>query len=625
MKKLFAALRRAPKRVATLAIVAAAIVVPASLYAWGPDRPTYTMQDPADHVTFNSITDNAKYGDERNFVQIREAGTGYYGENVNIQPGKEYEVFVYYHNNAATRLNSAENGYKGIAQNAKMRIQMPASVAAGQKARVTGVLSADNAQPQQVWDEAYGTSTSNETVYLRYTQGSATIHNLGATNGATMPDSLFGDGAPLGYNSLDGKLPGCNEYAGYVTFRFKAVQPNFEVSKQVSKAGANSYSENVTVNPGDSVNYKIQYKNTGSVKQDNVVINDVLPKGVSYVPGTTYYATSNSNGQWVKSTSDNVTKGGINIGTFSPGANAYVAFTAKVTSNDELEKCGTNVLTNKAQAITENGTKEDTADVTVNKECKPQPEYKCTALAVSKLNDNKFKFETGYSVSGGTFKSVSYTVRNEAGQTVATVAGTPNAAEYTQTAPGKYTVQATVTFTVNGQDVTATGEACKKAFEVPTPEEKDIIVCELETKKIVTIKESEFDSTKYSKNLDDCKETPSDIVVCELATKQIVTIKETEFDSSKYSKNLEDCKEKQIIVCDTTTKTIVTINESDFDVSKHSKDTSVCETTPVTPTTPTTPSELPQTGAEDGALTIAGLATFALLLGYAVTARRTLG
>lgn len=589
MKKLFAALRSAPKRVATLAIIAAAIAVPASLYAWGPDRPTYTMQDPADHVTFNSITDNAKYGDERNFVQIREAGTGTYGENINIQPGKEYEVFVYYHNNAATRLNSAENGYKGIAQNAKMRIQMPASVAAGQKARVTGILSADNAQPQQVWDEAYGTSTSNDTVYLRYTQGSATIHNLGTTNGATMPDSLFGEGAPLGYNSLDGKLPGCNEYAGYVTFRFKAVQPNFEVSKQVSKAGANSYSENVTVNPGDSVNYKIQYKNTGTVKQDNVVINDVLPKGVTYVPGTTYYATGNSNGQWVKSTSDNVTKGGINIGTFSPGANAYVAFTAKVASNDELEKCGTNVLTNKAQAITENGTKEDTADVTTNKECKPQPEYKCTALAVSTLSDTKFKFETGYSVSGGTFKSVSYTVRNEAGATVATVAGTPNAAEYTQTTPGKYTVQATVTFTVNGQDVTATGDACKKAFEVPTPPQ------------------------------------PGEIKVCDLSTKQIVTIKEDEFDSSKYSKNLEDCAEKQIIVCDMTTKTIVTINENEFDSNKYTKDTSVCQVTPVTPTTPATPAELPMTGSTDGPLTIAGLATLALVLGYAVTARRTLG
>ncbi|QHN43098.1 DUF11 domain-containing protein [Candidatus Mycosynbacter amalyticus] len=589
MKKLFAALRSAPKRVATLAIVAAAIAVPASLYAWGPDRPTYTMQDPADHVTFNSITDNAKYGDERNFVQIREAGTGTYGENINIQPGKEYEVFVYYHNNAATRLNSAENGYKGIAQNAKMRIQMPASVAAGQKARVTGVLSADNAQPQQVWDEAYGTSTSNDTMYLRYTQGSATIHNLGTTNGATMPDSLFGEGAPLGYNSLDGKLPGCNEYAGYVTFRFKAVQPNFEVSKQVSKAGANSYSENVTVNPGDSVNYKIQYKNTGTVKQDNVVINDVLPKGVTYVPGTTYYATGNSNGQWVKSTSDNVTKGGINIGTFSPGANAYVAFTAKVASNDELEKCGTNVLTNKAQAITENGTKEDTADVTTNKECKPQPEYKCTALAVSTLSDTKFKFETGYSVSGGTFKSVSYTVRNEAGATVATVAGTPNAAEYTQTTPGKYTVQATVTFTVNGQDVTATGDACKKAFEVPTPPQ------------------------------------PGEIKVCDLSTKQIVTIKEDEFDSSKYSKNLEDCAETQIIVCDMTTKTIVTIKENELDSNKYTKDTSMCQVTPVTPTTPATPAELPMTGSTDGPLTIAGLATLALVLGYAVTARRTLG
>ena len=41
-------------------------------------------------------------GDERNFVRIREAGNGNYVDSINIVPGKEYEVWTHYHNNAAS-------------------------------------------------------------------------------------------------------------------------------------------------------------------------------------------------------------------------------------------------------------------------------------------------------------------------------------------------------------------------------------------------------------------------------------------------------------------------------------------------------------------------------------------
>ncbi len=516
MKKLLAALKRAPRRVAGLAVVLAAIAVPAGLLAWGPDRPTYTLEEPADHVTFNSITNNAKHGDERNFVQIREAGVGNFGENVELQPGKEYEVYVFFHNNAKAKLNSAEHGHRGIAQNAQMRVQMPATVKQGEKARVTGIISADNAQPQSVWDEAYGTSTAD--MALRYVQGSAKVTSLGAINGQTMPDSLFTTGAPLGYEQLDGKVPGCNEFSGYVIFKFKAVQPNFEVTKEVSKTGQNSYAKSITVNENDTVDYKIQYKNTGQVRQDNVTIKDVLPKGVSYIPGSTHVATSETGGQWKNISSDDVVTKGINIGNYLPGGNAYVRFSAKIDKLDELD-CGPNKLTNVAHAETDNGNKKDSADVIVNKECQEAPVYTCDALAINKIADNRYKFESGYTVKGGTFKSVVYIVRDANNQEVARVNGAPNAAEYTQNTPGKYTVEAIVTFTVDGQEVVADSAKCKGAFEVPAPEQPgDIKVCRLEDKQIVTIKESDFDSNKHSVNLADCDEETTTTPVTTLPT-----------------------------------------------------------------------------------------------------------
>jgi uncharacterized repeat protein (TIGR01451 family)/LPXTG-motif cell wall-anchored protein len=366
MNKFIAAIKRSPKRSASILMLAAAVVVPAALFAWGPDRPTFTFENPASYVTFNSITNNPSQGDERNFVQIKDVTGGTrFVENVNLVPGHEYEVYSFYHNNASTSLNASG---VGIAQNTQMRIQMPATVKSNDTATITGIVSASNAKPQQVWDEAYGKATSGDVV-LRYVQASATIHNNGATNGQTLPDALLTTGTNLGYDKLDGVVPGCNQFSGYVTFRFTVGQPNFEITKQVANIGTNAFAKSVSAKPGDQVEYKIQYKNTGTTQQDNVVIRDELPAGISYVAGTTKLASSASNGQYA-AVSDNIVARGINIGSYSPnGGNAYVKFTAKIAANDSLATCGANTLTNTAVAETPNGSKQDTANVMVTKTC----------------------------------------------------------------------------------------------------------------------------------------------------------------------------------------------------------------------------------------------------------------
>jgi uncharacterized repeat protein (TIGR01451 family)/LPXTG-motif cell wall-anchored protein len=378
MNKLIAAIKRAPKRAAAISAVVAAVLVPAALFAWGPDRPTFTMDNPAPYVTFNSITNNPVQGDERNFVQIKEASASNttYGENVTLQPGKEYEVFVFYHNDAASNLNDAAHNYKGIANDAFMRVQMPSTVKAGEKARITGFVGASNANPGEVWDEAYGAAAGDYD--LSYVPNSAVIRSNGAVNGKQLPNNLYTTGTPLGYDALDGKLPGCTQYSGYVTFRFRVDQPNFEIQKQVSPTGQNKYAETITANPNDEVDYKIQYKNTGSTQQDNVVIKDQLPAGVTYVPGSTQISNSNTNNQWKPSTNNDITTQGINIGSHAPNGNTYLKFKAKITDNDKLEKCGINTLVNTAIAETDNGNKSDTATVTVTKKCEETPK-ECTA------------------------------------------------------------------------------------------------------------------------------------------------------------------------------------------------------------------------------------------------------
>lgn len=466
MSKLSTLVRKIPKRTsAALLMIAAAVIVPAALFAWGPSREYFTIEKPATYVTFNSITNNPSHGDERNFSQVREvnASNTTYADSINLEPGHEYVVYIYYHNNAASNYNASGIG---IAKGAYVKSQVPAVVTKGSTGtKAVSYVGASNAKPVEVWDDISFTNSSAGDIALRFVPGSATIHNFGKTNGQTLSDNIITTGATLGYDALDGVIPGCNEYAGYVTYRVKADQPNFTVSKQVRKAGTTDWKETESVNPGDSVDYLVTYKNTGTTDQNNVVIKDTLPAGVAYTSGTTYVANSaNPNG--VKVSDNIITASGINIGNYKAGAAAYIKFTAKVTDNDSLPTCGINTLHNVAKAETNNGTKSDGADITVTKNCKPVAAYTCDALSVTKLTRTSVRFTTNYTVSNATFKSVIYVIKDANNKVVDTKTSTDKTLDYNQTVSGKYTVQATVTVSVDGTDKTATSEGCKAAFEI---------------------------------------------------------------------------------------------------------------------------------------------------------------
>jgi len=364
MRKLISIIRQAPKRASAIALIlAAAIIVPSTALAWGPSRQTFTIEKPADYVTFNSITNNPAHGDERNFVQVKEASASNsaYVDNIALTAGKEYTVFVYYHNNAASNLN--ESG-KGVATGAYAKVEIPAIVKQGATAtKAVGYVGASNAKPNQVWDDIAFSNATGGDIALRYVPGSAKIHNRGASNGATLSDNIITTGATLGYSAIDGVIPGCNDYAGYVTFNIVADQPNFTVNKQVRLAGTTEWSETVNAKPGATVEYQIQYKNTGSTQQNNVVLKDILPSNVSYVAGSSFL--KNDNNPSGKQLSDNLTTStGINIGHYLPGANAFVKFSATV--NDvESDFCGVTTITNIARVETANGSKQDGADIIV--------------------------------------------------------------------------------------------------------------------------------------------------------------------------------------------------------------------------------------------------------------------
>ena len=329
---------------------------------WGPDRKTFTWEDPAPYATFNSITNNPGVGDERNFVQMREVGQQYYQDEVTIEAGKTYEVYIYYHNNA----DGHEVGKTaiGIADGASVKSSFPATVKKGERATITATIFASDTDPLEVWDGVY--MNPIEDLYLRYIPGTATIHNGGKLNGQNIgPDYLFGDGALLGYNKFSGILPGCNEYAGYVTYQLYADVAKFNVTKSI-------VGDTTTINPGDKVTFKVRYENTGTMDQTNVVVKDSLPDGLEYVPGSAKLYNNNlTEGKSVND--DIVAKDGMNIGNYA-GGSGWAEVTYQAIAKDGLT-CGSS-LTNKVLISTDDGNKEAEVSIKVSGDSCVEPD--CT-------------------------------------------------------------------------------------------------------------------------------------------------------------------------------------------------------------------------------------------------------
>ena len=364
----------------SLGVAAAAVITVTSsisAFAWGPSRDTYTLEKPASKVIFNSITNNNKeVGDERYFVSASpytgSASNNVWSDSTTVENGKEYVVRMYVHNNAASNLNL-------VAENVRAFVVLPTT--AGTSIEVSGKIYSSNASPTTVWDQTTFKSKNGEKFNLAYVGGTAKYYNT--KNGATRTFSLdstkndlFTDkGMLLGYDKMDGKIPGCNEYSGYVTFHVKAQfeeKATLEITKEVQVDGASAWSKAVTAKSGDKINYRIHYKNTGDVRMNNVVIRDILPSSMTYVKNSTeLYNSLNKNGVKVN---DTVTsENGLNIGNYDSGADAWVYFSATVNKTVS-ERCDNTILRNVVQANGGYGTKEAYADVAVTgKTCKDTP------------------------------------------------------------------------------------------------------------------------------------------------------------------------------------------------------------------------------------------------------------
>ena len=381
-----------PKRAAAVTVltagIIAAVTIPAAIQAWGPVRTKFTMEKPASYVTFNSITDNPDVGSELNFLRVRDSDKANWYEGTtngwtdtifNMQEGHTYDVRMYVHNNAAANLNL-------VAQNTRAFINLPVKEDTfGKQFEINGFLSADNANPGKIWDnivlksdKAFHVKIVSAKYYNNLKTEKSEGYNLGDSI-ADVANYKQNKGVLLGYDKMDGLIPGCLAYSGYVLVKVQPVfqvvpAPSYDVEKTVDKT---------TANPGDTINYTINVKNTGNINLTNVKVTDQLPAYYSNAKEV----VNSKNG----STGSIVNGGNITFKQLNVGETATIKVSYTIKGKDALE-CGTTTIKNKATGTTDQDQTEDKTDnnevtTTVDKDCTPPPVVKHPGYDVIKTVD----------------------------------------------------------------------------------------------------------------------------------------------------------------------------------------------------------------------------------------------
>lgn len=205
-------------------------------------RPSFTLEEinsgiVTPSVVFNSIADS-KIGHEFNFVGSRE-NTGeaeseqsiWHADTLEAEDGKTYLVRLYAHNNNP-------RGYDGVAENVCVRFNILPTVFVRHNdvtldgfnsadgyygAAVLGILTSSNASPTEYGDGVK--FVSNRPFHLEYIPGTARLNNAAPNNeaGFVLSDDILSTGVFIGYEELNGEIPGCYQFDSVTTIIVKPI------------------------------------------------------------------------------------------------------------------------------------------------------------------------------------------------------------------------------------------------------------------------------------------------------------------------------------------------------------------------------------------------------------------
>ncbi|WP_191296738.1 hypothetical protein [Lentzea cavernae] len=330
---------------------------------WGPPRPMFTASDRPAGAVLNSVSDDPAAGDERSFLSVRtkDAEDWTTSGSLVLEPGGQYEASISVHNDARPGTGAAST-------ETRVQAQLPATVDG--RERISAVLTSGSAEPPSVW-RSLVLASSEHPVLIRIVPDSAVLRTGRLPQGlALSAEDLFSKrGVLIGCDGLTGNITGEDDCRAEVRFRFVADHPNFTITQRVAKRGSGNYEYTPRVTPADELDIKVKYENTGTIQQDDVVIRIELPSRFEPITGTTHVANSSTEGKWTRIDGDEVTRRGVNLGSYAVNGVSYVRTSIRIVDHAELS-CGTNAIVSRAVVETQNGSKSHDLTVEVERPCR---------------------------------------------------------------------------------------------------------------------------------------------------------------------------------------------------------------------------------------------------------------
>ena len=242
-----------------------------------------------------------------------------------------YIVRMYIHNNNP-------NGYDAIAEDVCAHVTLPLEI--GRTLGIQCSIDSSNASPTRYWDGV--NFKSNQDFYIDYVEGSARYENngIGSNGGCHIKDSLItSSGVLLGYDKLDGKVPGGLQYDAYLSFKVRVIfvddkDDTFLFEPSVRNVGEKSFNNSTEVHNDDEIQYQIYYENRGNTLRQDVRLLMLPSDSLKYIKGSvTIYNVKYPSG--VQYDNDSITSY-YNLGNYAPNSNAYIRAKFKVVNTDKI-------------------------------------------------------------------------------------------------------------------------------------------------------------------------------------------------------------------------------------------------------------------------------------------------
>lgn len=327
--------------------------------------------------------------------------------------GDEFRGIVYYHNGIVDT----------VAKNTRIKVNIP-SQTANKSAVLTASISADNASTVMdtivngsVIGRSGLTVNLDQDATLEFVPGSVKWFPNKSKTPVALPAGSNGNDIVSGNGLNIGDINGCWEFAGYVTFGFKSVKkvipkvPNIDIDKTVrnTSKSVKTFSEQVSAEANEEVEFKIVVTNTGEETLNNVTVNDVMPAELTYVIGSMKRINGSQTIDIAPPEVAQFFAGGLNIGSIDcVSKTVTIVFKAKTSSDIKVDKC----IVNKAVVMSGKLTKDDIATVCLV----PKVIVKKPILTIQKLvrnfTNNEKDFVDGNQASAGDVLEYEIVIKN---------------------------------------------------------------------------------------------------------------------------------------------------------------------------------------------------------------------